>query len=236
LKKIDKDTLLKYAHLTVELVETKISNLLPERGGIMFDSWSDSGNHYVGLFACLPNVPSYLIALSPLFNEEDLSSDNHVEFLKESLQFYKRDLNFVLFIIGDNCNLMKAVASRIGVPLIGYASHRFNLAVQSYLDLNYELIILKVKDLMKKLNTLKERGKLRKKNQSFPILYNATRWSGKFNMIKRYFDLKNFLDATDVEIVEFIPTTQENLALFELKNMKAKFESVTNSLQDDHII
>jgi hypothetical protein len=55
-------------------------------------------------------------------------------------------------------------------------------------------------------------------------------------MIKRYFDLKNFLDATDVEIVEFIPTTQENLALFELKNMKAKFESVTNSLQDDHII
>ncbi len=54
-------------------------------------------------------------------------------------------------------------------------------------------------------------------------------------MIKRYFDLKNFLDATDVEIVEFIPTTRENLALFELKNMKAKFESVTNSLQDDHI-
>ena len=29
LKKIDKDTLLKYAHLTVELVETKILNLLP---------------------------------------------------------------------------------------------------------------------------------------------------------------------------------------------------------------
>ncbi len=63
---------------------------------------------------------------------------------------------------------MKAVANKIGVPLFGCASHRFNLAVQSYLDLNYELIILKVKDLMKKLNTLKERGKLRKKNQSFP--------------------------------------------------------------------
>jgi hypothetical protein len=108
-------------------------------------------------------MPSYLIALSPLFNEEDLSSDNHVEFLKESLQFYKRDLNFILFIIGDNCNLMKAVANKIGVPLIGCAIHRFNLAVQSYLDLNYELIILKVKDLMKKLNTLKEKGKLRKK-------------------------------------------------------------------------
>jgi hypothetical protein len=42
-------------------------------------------------------------------------------------------------------------------------------------------------------------------------------------MIKRYFDLKNFLDATDVEIVEFIPTSPENLALFKLKNILSKF-------------
>ena len=89
-------------------------------------------------------------------------------------------MNFNLFIIGENCSLMKAVANKIGVPLFGCASHRFNLAVQSYLDLNYELIILKVKDLMKKLNTLKEKGKLRKK----PLFPNFIQWNQMFGKVQ----------------------------------------------------
>ena len=49
------------------------------------------------------------------------------------------------------------------VPMIGCASHRCNLAVKEYLiSNNYENVIEKVNDLMKKCRTMKAAATIRK--------------------------------------------------------------------------
>ncbi len=91
-------------------------------------------------------------------------------------------MNFILFIVDDNRNVMKVIANKISVPLIGYAGYRFNLDVQYYLDVKFNLIVLKIKDLMRKLSTLKERGKPRKTTTLAPIVYNKTVvWKNKYD-------------------------------------------------------
>ncbi|KAF7685113.1 hypothetical protein CDIK_4138 [Cucumispora dikerogammari] len=52
LKRIYKDTLLKYSHLIVAEVELKIKEILFINSKIMFNLWSESGIHYIGMFVC----------------------------------------------------------------------------------------------------------------------------------------------------------------------------------------
>ncbi|ETL39711.1 hypothetical protein L916_08986, partial [Phytophthora nicotianae] len=57
----------------------------------------------------------------------------------------------------------------MGVPLVGCASHRLNLAVREYLA-PHEDALAEVQALMRKLRTLKQAAKLRQKllsSQSF---------------------------------------------------------------------
>ena len=47
----------------------------------------------------------------------------------------------ILFLVADNTNTNPATADLLGVPFIGCASHRFNLAVQKYLEPNQKIIV-----------------------------------------------------------------------------------------------
>jgi hypothetical protein len=67
---------------------------------------------------------------------------------------------------------MKAITNLLDVPLVGCASHRFNLAVEEYLSSNFSDKIKKVYGLMKKTNTLKSCAKLRSKTPLTPIIYH----------------------------------------------------------------
>jgi hypothetical protein len=79
----------------------------------------------------------YLLALAPILNEEDLNAQSHYEFLIETLKIYNKTISFIQYIVGDNCNLMKAIANLLNIPLVACASHRFNLAVEEYLSSNF---------------------------------------------------------------------------------------------------
>ncbi len=61
LEKISTPTLLKYSYLAVKTVENKITKNRPEKGGILFDRWSDNGTHYIGGF-CLHKFYSNVFA------------------------------------------------------------------------------------------------------------------------------------------------------------------------------
>ena len=64
--------------------------------------------------------------------------------------------NDLLFMVCDNAKVVIHTANLLDVYFIGCASHRFNLAVQSFLDDEDRMNILnKVDDLMSKLKTLK---------------------------------------------------------------------------------
>jgi hypothetical protein len=61
------------------------------------------------------------------------------------------------------------------------------------------------------MNTLKSRTKLRSKIPLALIIYNETRWDGKFRTIERGIEIKEFIDERDYSLIELLPTPQENL-------------------------
>ncbi len=89
----------------------------------------------------------------------------------KTLKIYNKYQNYIQYVVGDNCNLMKSIANALNVPLFRCASHRFNLAVEKFISSNFEDEINKLHGPMKKLNTLKSRAKLRKLTPLAPIIY-----------------------------------------------------------------
>ncbi|ETL50762.1 hypothetical protein L916_00045 [Phytophthora nicotianae] len=87
--------------------------------------------------------------MAPLINE---ANDDHgtraQPFLATMLVLdYGKLANNCLFIAGDNCSVNRRLASRMGVPLEGCASHRLKLAVQAYLK-RYEEDLAQIQALM----------------------------------------------------------------------------------------
>jgi hypothetical protein len=75
-----------------------------------------------------------LLAFTPLLEEENYTSQNHKESMEFILEVYDKDISTnVICLVGENCNVNKALADLCDLPLIGCAAHRFNLAVQAYL-------------------------------------------------------------------------------------------------------
>eukprot|EP00644_Phytophthora_capsici_P014225 jgi/Phyca11/98973/e_gw1.3.1231.1 len=102
----------------------------------MFDGWSHAGIHYVALFAAYEadgklRVP--LLGLSPLADGTQ-TADAHVQLFKSTLDVYNKTLSMVAFMVGVNCNTNRSIATKLGVPQVGCASHRFNLAVNKFLE------------------------------------------------------------------------------------------------------
>ena len=105
-----------------------------------------------------------------------MNAYSHVEFLRYALNIYSRTVENVIYIIGDNCALNKRIADDLNVPLIGSASHRFNLEMQKFCK-PYEPLSEKIQNLMKKMTFLKNAAKLRRETNLKPITRNETRWS-----------------------------------------------------------
>ncbi|KAG2773129.1 hypothetical protein PC129_g24574 [Phytophthora cactorum] len=63
----------------------------------------------------------------------------------------------IMFIVADNCATNQAIATRLGAPLIGCASHRFNLAVCRYLE-DYKPLIDQVQTLCIQLRYPQQRS------------------------------------------------------------------------------
>ena len=88
---------------------------------------------------------------------------------------------------------------------------------------------------MKKLQTLKQSGKLRKTTDLRPVKQCLTRWSGNFFMLKRYFQLEAYIDKADANLAVNIPSVSEVLKLKKLLEIFENFQSVTTELQNEDI-
>ncbi|KAG2781249.1 hypothetical protein PC116_g3946 [Phytophthora cactorum] len=139
---------------------------MPERFGLVFDGWSHALEHYVAVFAryeVAGEVRCPLLCMAPLVNEEsdDLSAATHRAFLIEVLlRDYNKRLEQCLFLVGDNCSVNRRLATLMGVPLIGCASHRVNRAVAAQLC-EHANDLDSVQALMLKLRTSSLSAKLR---------------------------------------------------------------------------
>jgi len=104
---------------------------------IIMDGWTcdGTGTHYIAIFAGFinPTTGEYeevLLAIQPTLNEDDMGADAHIELLESTLEMYALDRTMVICIICDNCNTNGCIARLWDIPMVGCASHRFNLAVK----------------------------------------------------------------------------------------------------------
>ncbi|RAW21432.1 hypothetical protein PC110_g22125 [Phytophthora cactorum] len=116
-------------------VKTIMRSELTDHFGLKLDGWSHNSEHYLAVFVCYelggqPRCP--LLAMAPLVQApgQDLSAQGHVDFLRDMLsQDYGKPLENCLYLVGDNCTTNRRLAILMGIPLVGCASHRLNLAI-----------------------------------------------------------------------------------------------------------
>jgi len=231
---------MKYLHLLDNAVAEKIKSMLPQKIGLVFDGWSSGTTHYVALYAVFPKDgcrQQVLLAMQPLFDETNQTAANHVEYITGVVQHYNRNVDDILFLCGDNCNTNKRIALDMHVPLIGCHSHLFNLAVESYLDTNFKDVVAKIEKLSGKLRNRKAAGKLRAYGCKLEaISRNTTRWSSAFMMLKRYREIKAFMNAARFpELVELIPTPTEETIVDGMFATMEKLQSITIALQNNEL-
>lgn len=63
-------------------------------------------------FLTILDKRGFFLTISPLENEETEGAGKHLSFFDYILQLYGKTLNNVVSIIGDNCNVSKAVSMR----------------------------------------------------------------------------------------------------------------------------
>ncbi|KAE9321784.1 hypothetical protein PR003_g17390 [Phytophthora rubi] len=198
---------------------------------LIFDGWSPAGVHYVGLFAVFETdgeLRMPLLGLSPI-DEGSQTADVLINLFENILDVYNKTTAMVGFLVGDNCSTNQSIAMKMGIPLVGCASHRFNLAVKKYLE-PHERLLSEVNDLMVELRPEKNRAELKKYTELLPVKRNVTRWSSTFTMVQRYIRIR--ADIKKVEAVEdLIPTGAKHRKLVALFEHLKKFESVCKRLQ-----
>jgi hypothetical protein len=85
---------------------------------------------------------------------------------------------------------------------------------------------------MSTLRQIKQSGKHRTKTGLEPVSRNTTRWSSTYEMVKRFFRLLEFIDATDNDLATNMPTPLEMIDLKEIMKDLEQFQTTTILLQD----
>ncbi|RLN88695.1 hypothetical protein BBJ28_00021462 [Nothophytophthora sp. Chile5] len=230
LKPLTTTTLKKHMFALEEVVQATIKRRLEgEKLGFAVDAWTEDGTHFVAIIAITASE-KYLLSFSTLSDESDMSSAAIIELFDFILDTYGVDTARQLcFYVCDHASVNVAIARKTQVPMIGCASHRINLAMQALTRKHTDLLD-KVHRLMTKLNTIKNRHRLREADALMSVLSNVTRWSSTFAMINRYFAFYRKLERLDDELADFIPTPRENVRLKALYEDFKNLESVNKKL------
>ncbi|DAZ97014.1 TPA: hypothetical protein N0F65_011929 [Lagenidium giganteum] len=174
LKPISTITLKKHLLAVERAVRDDVRALLHgKRLGILFDAWTEGGMHVVGVIAVTAVSPT-MLCCSTLANGDDMGSDSMIDLLDSVLDAYGIDATNLCFFVCDHASVIVAVAKKTGVPMIGCASHRFNLALRLYMQTD-ESTITKVRQLMVRLSTVKQRHRLKQAGALMPVLDQDTR-------------------------------------------------------------
>ncbi|KAE8987713.1 hypothetical protein PF007_g19429 [Phytophthora fragariae] len=194
--------------------------------------------HFLAVFAIFGHdrkSESVLLAMTPLLDQEDPyenphhSAEVHIDFLRSVLKDVKRFDNCVLFLVGDNCSVNGSMSAKMGVPFVGCAGYRLNLALARYLQ-EYATILDNIMALMKALRKLNNAAKHRQQTKTRHVLRQATRWSSTFGMVKMFFQLKKFVDITNAELAVLMPSPMEEMQVTAAMEGLKECESVSKKL------
>ena len=106
-------------------------------------------------------------------------------------------------MIVDNASVNRLASTLLEVPMVVCKSHQLNLELQKmlreYNDL--ETMVDSVHETTSNwMNRLRNRGLLRNQTTLGPVLNNVNRWSSKYEMMKRFHQIRSCLiSVTDSE-------------------------------------
>ncbi|EGZ28823.1 hypothetical protein PHYSODRAFT_466615 [Phytophthora sojae] len=142
LKPISSKTLRKYVAATTKAVKKAIASVIPLDFGVMFDGWTCFGEHNVAVIAVFwlnGEVHYVVLAVAPL-DEVDQTAESYCAFTRNNLSIFGLSVEALKLLCGDNCATNQRMATLLGVPLVGWASHRFNLATKKFLAEHDDLV------------------------------------------------------------------------------------------------
>jgi hypothetical protein len=232
------DTVDKYLKLVEECIDKNLKEELPTKFGLVIDGWTEGTTHYYGVFAAYPkdgkNYTRFLTMAPPL-DESKFTAKTQADFLVDVIENVGRTKEDILFLVADNTNTNPATADLLNVPFVGCASHRFNLAVQKYVD-KHNAVIANIHQIMLLLSNLKKAGKFRKLTNLEPVIMNQTRWSSKHAMVERYLRLEETIkEMDDIDLNVLLPSGREVSELKMLRQHLCEFNIITKQLQDPSI-
>ncbi|KAG3200898.1 hypothetical protein PC128_g4296 [Phytophthora cactorum] len=235
LKPISSKTLKKYLAATTRAVEKEIAKTTPPTFGAMYDGWTCFSEHYVALYIVFwkdGQLFYVLLAIAPL-DEADLTAASHCTYIQNILMIFGQSGESLKFFIGDNCTTNQMTATMLGVPLVGCASHRFNLATKNVLA-EHEEMVGAVRALMVALRTMKNRAELRRRTSLAPLRANTTRWSSTFMTLERYVRIRDAIKRVDA-VYDLVPKPAAHRRIIALVESLKTFKSVCKKLQEESI-
>lgn len=159
--------------------------------------------------------------------EDSQDADQHKEYFEFVLDLYGRSFKNVVVLLGDNCSTNQSFARKVNTPLVGCASHRFNLAVHDIIA-PHRMIVAKVNALMKTIRRPISAAKLRKHTHLRGKCNNGTLWSSTAAMLRRYQQLQCFLPQLQLRLSgldKFMPAFRERDSF---KKLCAKIQDLDN--------
>ncbi|ETP02981.1 hypothetical protein F441_20013 [Phytophthora nicotianae CJ01A1] len=140
--------------------------------------------------------------LSISMAEDGQSADAHIDMIDNVLGVYEKNREMLRFVVGDNCPTNKAIATLLKVPLIGCASHRFNLALRHPNN----------SPALAAFTSLK------------PLKANATRWSSTYEMLKRYVEIRDAIKMVQA-VEDLVPRPNSHRRIVQLLSKLGDLDS-----------
>lgn len=142
---------------------------------------------------------------------------------------YRTNLSeWLICQIADNTNTNLKIARLLGVPHIGCMSHKLNLEVNRMISSDQILssILSSIHNTMVDCKSkIKNRVVLRNLTVLNPLLYNDTRWSGKYLMLKRFLQFRD-------QVIEASNSELTNIRVSSSEIFKSRVEKYCNQLQE----
>ncbi|DAZ96916.1 TPA: hypothetical protein N0F65_008927, partial [Lagenidium giganteum] len=181
-----------------------------ETVGLMLDGWTSHGER------C-----ERLLAISPM--NDGQSADAHAAYISQVMCFYGQSTAMVRLIVADNCATNQCLATKMKIPLIGCASHQYNLAVNRYLS-GYKTQIDLIQHLMIQFRHTNNAAELVKAAPLRPVKSNATRWSSVYQMLKRYVEIRDAIQTVSA-VEELVPRGSTHRRSVALVDRSAELDS-----------
>lgn len=163
-----------------------------------------------------------------------------VDLIADALELYNRTWEAVMVVVSGNCFVNQNLGAEGDIPVLGCASHQFNIAMNTFLEPHSE-IVGKVNVETKKLATFKGRICLKKVTSLRPRLKKDNHWTSTYKMLLRYAKLQpelqklKYCTLTNCGAHNAILTPEEDRTVIEMLSNLKDLHYVALSLQKDSL-